>query len=191
MRKAASLRAPCFTAAVPTPPPDPLRYLAGYPEQLRLEARALLDAGKLGELVRSRNAEKHEIRNDGALLEYTMELKQRFLRSSPPLAKVSYDNKIHVVQHALGTHTRVSRVQGGRLKATREIRVASSFRDGPASFLRMIVVHELAHLRESEHDRAFYQLCCHMEPSYHRLELDCRLLMTAEDVERADGCLKP
>ncbi|WP_410733789.1 YgjP-like metallopeptidase domain-containing protein [Citrobacter portucalensis] len=25
----------------------------------------------------------------------------------------------------------------------------------------MIVVHELAHLKEKEHDKAFYQLCCH------------------------------
>lgn len=43
--------------------------------------------------------------------------------------------------------------------------------------LRMLVVHELAHLKEKEHNKAFYQLCCHMEPNYHQLELDARLYM--------------
>jgi predicted metal-dependent hydrolase len=37
------------------------------------------------------------------------------------------------------------------------------------NLLRMIVVHELAHLKEKDHDKAFYQLCCHMEPDYHQL----------------------
>jgi predicted metal-dependent hydrolase len=60
---------------------------------------------------------------------------------------VAYDNKLHVLHNALGTHTTVSRVQGTKLKAKREIRVASVFKDAPAEFLKMIVVHELAHLK--------------------------------------------
>ena len=40
----------------------------------------------------------------------------------------------------------ISRVQGDKLKASREIRIAAVFRDAPAEFLKMIVVHELAHL---------------------------------------------
>lgn len=59
-----------------------------------------------------------------------------------------YDNKIHVLNNALGLHTAISRVQGGKLKAKAEIRVATVFRDAPEDFLRMIVVHELAHLKE-------------------------------------------
>ena len=35
------------------------------------------------------------------------------------------------------------RVQGNRLKAKREIRVASLFKQTPAESLKMIVVHEL------------------------------------------------
>jgi len=48
-----------------------------------------------------------------------------------------------------------------------------------APFLKMIVVHELAHLKEREHDKAFYALCAHMEPAYHALEFDLRLWLTA------------
>ena len=72
----------------------------------------------------------------------------------------------------------MSRVQGGNLKAKREFRIASLFKQAPAPFLKMIVVHELAHLKEAEHGRAFYQLCTHMEPDYHQLEFDLRLYLT-------------
>jgi UTP pyrophosphatase len=56
--------------------------------------------------------------------------------------------------------------------------VASVFKEAPLEFLRMIVVHELAHLKEKEHNKAFYQLCEYMEPQYHQLEFDTRLLLT-------------
>lgn len=100
------------------------------------------------------------------------------MRSAPPVSKVIWDNKIKVMKHALGLHTAISRVQGGNLKAKAEIRISTFFRLAPEAFLRMIVVHELAHLKEKEHDKAFYQLCCHMEPDYHQLEFDARLWMT-------------
>ena len=70
---------------------------------------------------------------------------------------------------------------GGKLKAKREIRVASLFKQAPAPFLKMIVVHELAHLKELEHDKAFYQLCRHMEPAYHQLEFDLRAYLSYLD----------
>ncbi|MEN3277025.1 MAG: pyrophosphatase, partial [Massilia sp.] len=94
----------------------------------------------------------------------------------------AYDPKLHTVRNALGTHSAVSRVQGGRLKAKREIRIAALFKEAPADFLRMIVVHELAHLKEREHGKAFYALCLHMEPDYHQLEFDLRLWLTAQEL---------
>ena len=48
----------------------------------------------------------------------------------------------------------------------------------------MIVVHELAHLKEKDHNKAFYQLCQHMEPDYHQLEFDLRLWLTWRDIRR-------
>ncbi|RZL27679.1 MAG: M48 family peptidase, partial [Rubrivivax sp.] len=104
-------------------------------------------------------------------------LKARYLRNAGPLNFVGYDAKLRVLQHALGTHTRRTQVQGARLRMRREIRVATLFKEAPAALLRMIVVHELAHLRELEHDKAFYQLCQHMEPDYFQLEFDLRLYL--------------
>jgi predicted metal-dependent hydrolase len=72
----------------------------------------------------------------------------------------------------------VARVQGGKLKSKNEIRIAALFRDAPEAFLRMIVIHELAHLKVKDHDKAFYQLCCHIEPDYHQLEFDMRVWLT-------------
>lgn len=167
-----------------------LKYLGGYPEAVQEQVRRLIDAGRLGEVLARHYGEAHQVRNDRLLYAYTMGLKERFLRKSSPLDKVVYDGKLQVVKHALGTHTSVSRVQGSRLKASREIRIASVFRDAPAPFLKMIVVHELAHLRESDHNKSFYQLCTHMESNYHQLEFDLRLYLTHLDAAPAPahGC---
>ena len=54
-------------------------------------------------------------------------------------------------------------------------------REAPADFLRMIVVHELAHLRELDHNKPFYALCQHMEPDYFQLEFDLRLYLMHRD----------
>jgi hypothetical protein len=108
-------------------------------------------------------------------------LKSEHMRSAPPLGKVRFDNTLHVIRNALGTHTAISRVQGTRLQAKREIHIATLFRAVPEEFLRMIVVHELAHLRVRDHDKAFYQLCLHMEPDYHQYEFDLRAYLVYRD----------
>jgi UTP pyrophosphatase len=156
-----------------------LPYLRGYAPELIASAQQLITEGRLLASVLRRYPQAHEVRSDRALFDYVAALKAEHLRNAEPLAKVAYDNKLHVIQNALGTHTTVSRVQGTKLKAKREIRVASLFKDAPAEFLKMIVVHELAHLKVREHDKAFYALCTHMEPAYHQLEFDVRLWLTA------------
>lgn len=155
-----------------------MKYLAGYPATLLDQVRQLMAEDKLGALLSGRYPDgAHAVQTDRALYDYVSELKSDFMRKAEPLSKVMYDSKLHVIKNALGTHTTVSRVQGGKLKAKREIRVASLFREVPLEWLRMIVVHELAHMKEREHDKAFYALCRRMEPDYHRLELDLRLYL--------------
>lgn len=162
-----------------TPTPLPLKYLSGYPPDLQARVRELIAQGRLAASLAERYPGVHELRTDRALYDYVAGLKNQFMRQAEPLNKVLYDNRLHVIRQALGTHTAVSRVQGGKLKAKREIRIASVFRQAPAPFLRMIAVHELAHLKEREHGKAFYALCTHMEPAYHQLEFDVRLWLTA------------
>jgi len=155
-----------------------VKYLAAYPAALRVQVEQLMTQGRLADWLTKRYGNVHDIRTDRALYDYVSGLKSEFLRNAEPLSKVAFDNKLHVIRNALGTHTTVSRVQGNKLKAKREIRVASLFKEVPIEWLRMIVVHELAHMKEREHDKAFYQLCAHMEPDYHQLEFDLRLYLT-------------
>ena len=159
-----------------------LPYLANYPEELKAQVRQLITQNRLGDKLAKKYPASHDIRTDKALYDYVMGLKSRFMRTSEPLNKVVFDQTLHVIKNALGTHTSLSRVQGGKLKAKREIRVASLFKTAPPEFLKMIVVHELAHLKEREHDKAFYQLCQHMEPDYHQLEFDLRLYLTQMEI---------
>lgn len=166
---------------------ETLRYLAGYPPHLIAQVRALMEQGRLGTMLGQKYGQPHAVRNDSQLYEYVQDMKDRHLRQSAPVGKVVYDSKLQVMKHALGTHATISRVQGGRLKASREMRIASVFRDAPAEFLRMIVVHELAHLKQAAHDKAFYRLCTHMEPDYHQLEFDLRLYLTHLDATRLAG----
>jgi UTP pyrophosphatase len=160
-----------------------MRYLAGYPAELLAGVPALIEQGRLAATVLQRYPEPHTVRSDGALFDFVAALKARHLRQSEPLSKAVFDQKLHIVRNALGTHTAVSRVQGNKLKAKREIRVSSLFKDAPAAFLKMIVVHELAHLKERAHDRAFYALCRHMEPDYFQLEFDVRLWLTGLELD--------
>ncbi len=168
-------------------PTKPLKYLVGYPPAWLVQVEKLIEQGQLGTAVLHRYPETHAVRSDTALYEHVNALKDEFMRNAQPLSKVVYDNKLHIVRNALGTHTTVSRAQGNKLKAKQEIRVASLFKQAPARFLQMIVVHELAHLKVRDHDKAFYSLCLHMEPDYHQLEFDVRLWLTALELEAAPG----
>ena len=156
-------------------------YLNGYPAETVQQIDAMLQAQKLGPWLQKKYPAGHGLRDDRALFGYVQDLRQEHLKGAPVLSKVLYDNKLQIVQNALGTHTQISRVQGSQLKAKREIRIASLFKNTPPEFLRMIAVHELAHLREREHDKAFYKLCCYMEPHYHQLEFEVRVYLTYLD----------
>ena len=158
-----------------------MRYLTGYPADTLAQVQRRIDENSLSTLLLQRYPDAHEVRTDRALYDYVTGLKNEFLRKADPLSKVAFDSKLHVIRNALGTHTTVSRVQGSKLKTKREIRVASLFKAVPIEWLRMIVVHELAHMKEREHDKAFYALCQHMEPQYHQFEFDLRLYLTHLD----------
>lgn len=163
----------------------PFKYLQGYPPHLQQQVMQMVSENRLGDHLARRYPNRHQVQSDKALYGYTVELKQEYLRSAPAIDKVLYDNRLDLSHRALGLHTAVSRVQGGKLKAKKEIRVAALFKEAAPEFLNMIVVHELAHLKEVEHNKAFYKLCQYMLPDYHQLEFDLRLYLTWRDLQGA------
>ncbi len=163
------------------------RFLGAYPAPLQAQVHDLVVHGTLAAHLARKYPERHNIQNDAALYDYTQGLKQRYLKSAPPVHKVVWQSKMDVMQKVLGLHTAISRVQGGRLKAKAEIRIAGLFKTAAPAFLEMVVVHELAHLREHEHNKAFYQLCQHMQPDYHQVEFDLRLLLLQRALEGTVG----
>ncbi len=160
---------------------DTLRYFAGYPDHIITMVKRLITEKKLGAYLIERYPTSHTVRTQSTLYDFTLTIKNRYLRTAPPVSKVCYDGTLHLVHQALGIYTSISRVQGTKQKAKHEIRIAAFFKHAPEAMLRMIVVHELAHLREKDHNRAFYQLCRHMEPAYQQLEFDTRLLLTYQE----------
>lgn len=158
------------------------KYIAQYPPTVVAQVQSLIDSGGLAEFLLKRYPQTHAIVNDADLRDFVMGLKNRFMQKSSPVSKIVYDNKLHVLHNALGLHSFVSRVQGGKLKSKNEIRGSSVFKKTPEAFLTMIAVHELAHLKEKEHNKAFYRLCEHMLPDYHQLEFHTRLYLIQLDM---------
>jgi len=160
------------------------QYLPGYPAHLRAQITQLHAQGQLGTYIQTRYPQVHAVQSDKALYDFCIELKQRYLKNAPLLDKVHFDNKLTIEKQTLGLNTAISRVQGGKLKAKKEIRISAFFKTTPLEFLQMIVVHELAHLKERDHDKAFYQLCLHMEPNYMQYEFDCRVYLLWQALDR-------
>jgi len=159
-------------------PMPTLTYISSYPQQVKDQAIQLIEHNNLSDYLLNKYPTTHAFVNDKSLREFTLSIKNQYIKKSAPLSQVMYDPKIHAIKNALGLHTLISRVQGNKLKRKNEIRISDVFRKSPEAFLRMIVVHELAHLKEMEHNKAFYKLCCHMSSDYHQLELDMRLYLT-------------
>jgi UTP pyrophosphatase len=155
-----------------------LKYIQHYSQALQDQISRLQTEGKLGDYITARYPQPHNIQNSKALYHYCNDIKLAYMRNVSALAKVEYDSRLTMQHHALGLNTAISRVHGGKLTAKKEIRISDTFKNMPEPFLRMIVVHELAHLKERDHNKAFYQLCEHMEPDYHQLEFDCRVYLT-------------
>jgi len=162
-----------------------LKYLSAYSSEVKEKIQQMLDKDTLAEFLLRKHPRLHAINNDKSLRNYTIDIKNRYLKKSDPLNKVKYDDKIHIINNALGLHSYVSRVQGNKLKSKNEIRIGTLFKNAPEPFLNMIVVHELAHLKEKEHNKAFYKLCEHMLPNYHQLEFELRVYLTQLELKGA------
>lgn len=154
-----------------------MSYFSHYPPELIAHANMLLDENKSDVVLLKKYPHPHSIRTNRALYDFVIEIKKEYMRQSEAIKKIVYDERISALKNSLGEHKFISRVQGKKLKASNEIRIASVFKTAPLQFLRFVCVHELAHLREKEHNKSFYRLCKHMEPDYHQLEFEMRLFL--------------
>jgi len=155
--------------------------ISAYSPSVQNQVQKMLEQKTLSKYLLTKYPNTHNISNDKMLRNYVVTLKNNYLKKSDPLSQIKFDDKIHIINNALGLHTYVSRVQGSKLKSKNELRIASLFKKTPDAFLNMIVVHELAHLKEKDHNKAFYKLCQYMMDDYHQVELDLRIYLTQID----------
>jgi UTP pyrophosphatase len=153
-----------------------MHYITHYPTHIQEKVLRMLSEKTLGKYLLKKYPQKHSLTTDRALYEYVMDVKNEYLKKYR-LDKVFYDGKVSDVSKALGTHTFISRVQGEKLKSKNVIKIATLFKQVPEDFLRMIVIHELAHFKQKEHNKAFYQFCEYMMQEYHQIEFDTRLYL--------------
>ena len=104
-----------------------LKYLSAYPATLQDKVRQLIARTATTAPIWPEISAQASGQTDRALYEYGAELRREYVRNGPAIDKVIYDSKLDVLRHALGLHTTISRVQGGKLKAKKEIRIASLF----------------------------------------------------------------
>ena len=158
-----------------------LTYISGYPVELRKQVESLLVQGKLELYLAQKYPDKHAVNNDKKLREYVLRIKNQYLKKSAPVKQIKFSQKLNVIENALGINLKKIKVQGAKLRPVNEILISSLFKTFPEKFLKMIVVHELAHLKIRAHDKSFYQLCNHMLPDYAQLEFDTRVYLTLMD----------
>ncbi len=158
------------------------KYIQHYPESLKNQVAELIDNNQLGKYLLKKYPVCHEIKNDSQLYTYAQDLKKQTMKQSAPLKQISFDGKLSASHAALGLNTHRVQNHGKKLKTIKSIKIASLFRTVPEPFLKMIVGHELAHIREMEHNKPFYKLCEHIVPSYSEIELDLRLYLTLKEL---------
>lgn len=71
-----------------------LNYLTGYPATVTDQVQRLLDQGKLADVILKKYPVAHDIKTDKALYAYVMGLKNQYLRQSPPISKIVYDDEL-------------------------------------------------------------------------------------------------
>ncbi|MDN3377210.1 MULTISPECIES: YgjP-like metallopeptidase domain-containing protein [unclassified Pseudoalteromonas] len=150
---------------------DYSRYFISYPEQIVTQVMQLINNNKHSAYLTKKYPHAHTITSDKSLYAYATELKKRYLKNAPPFGRAAFKKQGDMVTNALGTHT--YRMQGKTRK--HDLAINSDLLRAPEPLLKALVVHELAHFKEKDHNKSFYALCCHMEPEYHQLELDLRI----------------
>lgn len=157
-----------------------LSFLEEYSQEEQSEIRSLMEEGKLESYINARYPEKHDIITDKALFTYTQGIRKKYMKKCPPAHKVVFDDKNETAYNALGDKDNELILTDNGHKIKNVMRIASLFKTAPAELFYMVVVHELAHLKDREHSRNFYRLCEHMDNDYYEHENDLKLYLISQ-----------
>ncbi len=162
------------------------KYFPGSPAHFFKDVLTLFESDKIKTYMKQKYKEKHSIQTDKQLYRYVNQLKNQYIKKSDPIHKIIYDSSIVLKKQALGIHAFKIKPHGRKTIRKNEIKISSTFKKMPLAFLEHIVVHELAHVKEKEHNKAFYRLCNNMQPAYHEVEVDLRLFLIYKDLGLED-----
>lgn len=101
-----------------------LIYLKNYPESIKEQIATLLTEQKLEKLLKMRYPINHNIKSDKALYQYTVNIKNTYLKQTSPLRRICFDEQI--VDHSLISDTPDDSLQYNSFIINRlsEIRIA-------------------------------------------------------------------
>jgi len=158
------------------------KYLKGYSDTIIKSIEKLIDENKLGLYLKNKYININTFTKDKDLYLLAKEIKDKYIKNEKLPERIFYDNKIELKNQALGLHTYIPVKHGKKYKMQNEIKISSRFKTLPYEFMENILIHELCHLKEKEHNKAFYKLCKNIDERYFEIDLDIRIYLTFLDI---------
>jgi hypothetical protein len=159
-----------------------LKYLENYPDNIKEAVKRLIEKKELGLYLKNKYPDINIYNKDKDLYLLSKKIKDKHMKKQKLPERIIYDNKIELENYALGLHSYIPKKQGKKIKMTNEIKISSRFKKLPFEFMENVLVHELCHLKEKEHNKAFYNLCQSIRPNYFQVDLDIRIYLTYKEI---------
>ncbi len=157
-----------------------LAFLESCSDKVQNKIRSIIEDDGLEVYLKDLYPETHSISTDKALFVYAQDIRKKYMRKAKPAHKVIFDETDDNVYNALGDKNNDLILADNGHKIKNVIRIASLFKSAPAELFYMVVVHELAHLKERDHSKNFYRLCLHMDDDYDQHEFDLKLFLISK-----------
>lgn len=158
------------------------KYLRGYSDNIIMSVKKLVDTDKLGLYLKNKYKNVNNCKKDKELYNLAKEIKDKYMKKQKLPEKIFYDNKIELSNQALGLHSYIPVKHGKKYKMKNEIKISSRFKNLPYEFMENVLIHELCHLKEKNHNKAFYNLCRNIDDRYFEKDLDIRIYLTYVDI---------
>ncbi len=157
-----------------------LSFLESCSDKVQDKIRTIIEDDGLEAYLEDLYPENHSINTDKALFAYAQEIRKKYMKKAKPAHKVVFDESDDTVYNALGDNINDLILADNGHKIKNVIRIASLFKSAPAELFHMVVVHELAHLKEREHGKNFFRLCHYMDDDYDQHEFDLKLFLISK-----------